>query len=979
MTSRTTTSRPSRRPGRRAGAALLVGGLVALGTGGAATPAAAAPIRPFVPVFTANVNGDLLMTANALMTCVDSAACTTARSATSGNHSNNGHTGAFVDVDGDPATFNSSSATLTVPSGGGVLFAALVWGGRTNTTGLNADPALRGTVRLTAPGGGASTLTADRVDVAPDSAYQGYVDVTDLVAQAGSGTYTVANVQSTTGAANNYAGWALVVAVSDPAKPMRNLTVFNGYASVGNGDPLPPFDLDGFLTPPSGPVRTTVGAVTYEGDMGLVGDTATLDSTRINDALNPPDNPFNSTIGNRGSQVAGRNPSYNNQLGFDADLFAMDGVLPNGASRARITLTSTGDQYFPGVVTFATDLYDPQLLGTKTVLDVDGGDVEAGDTLRYTVPVENIGLDTADDSRFFDAVPTGTTYVPGSARLDGVPQTDPDDAADTTSFVGDGNGHLVVHLGDGATQARGGRIPLSDGAPEHVVTFDVTVDAGTTDDQELVNLASLTYRGLTTGAAGGSVTNAVVSSVVSPTPVTGSRPTAAPFLLSLTPAPGARDVDVDVLARATDPDPGDPLRVVAVTDAAGGTVTVGPAGVLTYAPRDDFAGRDAFTYTIEDAAGNRSTSTVQVDVVNRLPVAADDAVSAPGGAATPVAVLTGDTDANGDALSVRSAGPASARGGTVTLAGGVVTYRPPARLHGTDTFTYVVSDSRGGTDTATVTVTVPNSAPVAADDAAVTTAGSPVAVSVLGNDTDADADPLTAAVVSGPANGTLTLAADGTGTYTPRAGWSGTDTVRYRVADGHGGTAEAVLSVSVDGAPIAGDDAVPTPGDRPVDVDVLLDDSDPDGDPLTVTALTQPAHGTAVLLADGRVRYTPDTGSEGADSFTYTVSDGRGMTDTATVTVTVANQPPVATPDSGAAAYGTPTGGIDVLANDADGNPADVLSVVAVSPPVDAGGTVRGAVSRSGDVLTYTRRRPSRARSRSPTTSPTAPTPTAPP
>ena len=384
---------------------------------GGATPAQAAIIRSFAPVFSVNTNGDILMAANTLMTCINSASCTTARNATTGNYNNNSYNSRFVDVDGDASTFNSSSATVTVPTSGGVLFAALVWGGRTNATAsANADPALRGNARLTVPAGAGTTshdLTADQVDVNADYGYQGYVDVTDIVAAAGSGTYTVANVQSLAGGTNQYAGWSLVVAVSDPAAPARNLTVFSGFGVVESGDASATFPVSGFLTPPSGPVRTTLGAVTFEGDMGLTGDTFSLDSSSIGDGLNPTTNPFNSTVSRRGSQVAGRNPGYNNQLGFDADLFNADGILANSATGATISLTTVGDQYFPALVTFATDLYDPKLLGSKTVADDNAGDVVPGDILTYTIPVENIGLDTASRSRFFDAIPTGTTYLPG--------------------------------------------------------------------------------------------------------------------------------------------------------------------------------------------------------------------------------------------------------------------------------------------------------------------------------------------------------------------------------------------------------------------------------------------------------------------------------------------------------------------------------------------------------------------------------------
>lgn len=955
--------------------------LVATMLGAVVSPAQALEIRSFSKVFSTNTNGDILIAANTLMTCsttsgANASTCAAARDATSGSSKNNDYNSQFVDIDSDATTFNSSSATLTIPAGGTVLYALLVWGGKVGATATtNADPALRGTARLTLPDGTVVPVSTTQVDErSSDHAYQATLDVTDTIAAGGSGVYTMANVQSSSGSTDQYAGWSLVVAVSDPSAPARNLTVFTGYGVVANGDPLPTFTVSGFLTPPSGPVQTTLGAVTWEGDLGYNGDTFRLNSYNVTDARNPADNIFNSSITVGGVDAAGRNPSYANNLGLDADLYTIPDAnsLPNSATSATITLTTSSETYYPGVVTFATDLYDPKLLGNKTVAEVgdtSGGTIVPGDRLRYTVPVENIGLDTSSDSTFFDAIPTGTTYVPGSLTVDGAAMTDV--AGDDLGEYGvsGGNGHVIAYLGAGATATSGGDIPVTSGSTQHTVVFDVTVDATVTDGQKLVNAAALTYQGLTTQASSSSATNAVISPVVGTAPVPGNEPpVAAPHILSFTPAPGARDVDIAVLDGASDPDdPVSSLQVVAVTDPAGGTVTVNPDGTVTYAPRDDFAGRDVFTYTIEDPAGNRMTAMVQVEVSNTAPDAVDDAVTLPANQASTLDVLTNDTDANGDAIAVRSVAAASTQGGTVALVGGVVTYTPPAGFRGTDTFTYTVEDTRGGSDTATVTVTVANNPPVATDDSYGTTVVAPVAVAVLGNDSDLDGDTLSAAVASGPSHGTLSLAANGTGTYTPAAGYVGTDSFTYTVSDGHGGTDTATVTITVNGAPVATDDSASTAGDTAVAVTVLTNDSDPNGDTLTVTSVTDPAHGSAVVAADGSITYTPDPGWAGSDTFDYTVSDG-SLTDTATVTVTVANQAPVAVDDTASTPVNTALVGADVLSNDSDPNvtagvPGQALSVSTASADHGATVTIAGdgtltvtpAAGYSGTVtVTYT-------------------------
>ena len=309
-----------------------------------------------------------------------------------------------------------------MPTGGTVLFSALVWGGRTTGTAeQHADPALADQVRLTVPAGTGTeshTRTASTFDVGADHGCRGYVEVTDLVAGAGSGKYTVADVQSSIGGADGYAGWSLVVVVADPYAPARNLTVMSGYGDVGAGGTGVTMDVDGFRAASNGTVSTTLGTVVFDGDAGQTGDQLWFDGTAVADALNPADNTFNSTISARGAKVGNREPAYVNQLGFDADQLAVDGVLANGATSATVSFTSTADTYHPALVALATDLDDPALVAATSVRDLNGGGGAPGDVLIYTVTVRNKGLGTAVGSTFFDAIPTGTTFVPGSILVD---------------------------------------------------------------------------------------------------------------------------------------------------------------------------------------------------------------------------------------------------------------------------------------------------------------------------------------------------------------------------------------------------------------------------------------------------------------------------------------------------------------------------------------------------------------------------------
>jgi hypothetical protein len=272
------------------------------------------------------------------------------------------------------------------------------------------------------------------------------------------------------------------------------------------------------------------------------------------------------------------------------------------------------------------------------------------------------------------------------------------------------------------------------------------------------------------------------------------------------------------------------------------------------------------------------------------------------------------------------------------------------------------SDGNGDAPGEQPTEIVSNGPPTAADDADVTVEDAPVTIDVVGNDTDPDddIDPASVAVVSGPANGTVAVALDGTVTYTPDANFNGTDSFTYEVCDTGGLCDEATVSVTVtpvNDAPVATDDNIGAVEDMPVTVDVLANDGDPDGDldPTSVQVLTGPSNGSvAVDPVTGEVTYTPDPNFWGSDSFTYQVCDTGGLCDVATVTLNVAavNDPPVAIDDAVGVVEDTPVV-VPVLANDSDPDgPSDLDpgSVTVTSGPTN--GTV--SVDPTTGEVTYT-------------------------
>jgi VCBS repeat-containing protein len=365
-------------------------------------------------------------------------------------------------------------------------------------------------------------------------------------------------------------------------------------------------------------------------------------------------------------------------------------------------------------------------------------------------------------------------------------------------------------------------------------------------------------------------------------------------------APGVLGNDSDV--------DGDSLTAGLVTGPSHGTLALNADGSFSYEPNQNFNGTDSFTYRASDgsAGSNVATVSIKINAVNDAPVAKDDSYETDEDTALTVpapGVLANDTDVEGDALTVAAPRPASGPShGTLTLnADGSFTYTPNSNFNGMDSFTYKATDGQDASAPATVSIKVNavNDAPVAVNDSYATDEDTPLTVSapgVLGNDNDVDGDTLTAARVSGPSHGTLTLNADGSFTYTPAANYNGPDSFTYKASDGVADSNVATVSLTVravNDAPVATNDAYSTDEDTTLTVPkpgVLANDTDVEGDALTVATprpASGPSHGTLTLNADGSFSYTPNSNYSGPDSFTYRATDGSASSAPATVGISV--------------------------------------------------------------------------------------------
>jgi parallel beta-helix repeat protein len=416
-------------------------------------------------------------------------------------------------------------------------------------------------------------------------------------------------------------------------------------------------------------------------------------------------------------------------------------------------------------------------------------------------------------------------------------------------------------------------------------------------------------------------------------------------------------VTVDVLANDTDPD-GDPLTVTATSPQGGATATINPAGTVTYTPAPNFNGSGGFDYTVSDGRGATGTATVTVTVNP----AADPPVTLPQSVATdedtPRTITLSGSDPDGGALLFKIVSlpehgdlhdglnqtgyrimPADL---PYTMQGEKATFAPAADYNGPDAFDFLAND--GSTDSAparvSLTVRPVNDPPVARDDSATTIKNKAVIIDVLANDSDAESS-ITLRGVSPAGNGLVLVNPDGKVTYQPDPEYVGPDQFTYTAEDTQGATDTASVSVTVfavdptDQPPSAGDDAATTNEDVAVTIAVLANDSDPDGDPLTVSEVSAPSRGSATINANDTITYVPAPNANGSDSFTYTVSDGRGLTDTATVAVTVTpvNDAPTAE-DVRASLDEDTTRSITLAATDPDGDP---LTFRVSSLPVHGG------------------------------------------
>lgn len=349
--------------------------------------------------------------------------------------------------------------------------------------------------------------------------------------------------------------------------------------------------------------------------------------------------------------------------------------------------------------------------------------------------------------------------------------------------------------------------------------------------------------------------------------------------------------------------------------------------------------------------------TLNIDGTNNGPLVIAEDQTTDEDTATSFGVSIFDFD--GDSLSVDSITVSG--GGTVSVTGSSpltpsfgtgeqlnISFDPNGAYEGlnagetvVETVTLVVSDGNGGTTTRSFEITIEgvDDGPVANDDSATVAEDGSVVIDVLSN--DSGAGQLTIAEASA-ANGTVNILPDGTIEYIPNLDFNGEDQITYVIEDEDGQMSTAKVTVmvtAVNDDPTAVDDTATVAEDGSVDINVLDNDVDIDGDALMLLPGATAANGTVVVNRDGSLTYSPDPDFNGTDTITYTVQDPSGATSTATVTVTVTPEndaPVIDDPDAPTVTVDEADGvaSIDLLArvNDVDGDEVSVVSASFINP-----------------------------------------------
>ena len=532
------------------------------GGGGGGYDFTSSNFRPYVKINingedNTNINGDMTIIGNSQLECDQyySSGWRECNGAAPAGIPNNNIRTQHSNHDGDSSTFNSTAADVLttgaapVPADATVVWAGLYWQGRMRQSFSDSVKTSGDTVKLKIPGGTYVSVTADTYNWINTSSsrfdFQGFTDITNIVNSDPHGRYWVADIQADDGTddiRNRYGAWSIVIVYASNTKPLKNISIYDGYKSLYNSvDPsngvFASIDvtLSGFLTPTSGDIDSTFFVFAGEGDQayndGIWMDDVNSNRQPVTSTNNNDGNQINSTETNYGTNVTSRFPSYVNTIGIDIDAFNVGTVgtghldiIGHSQTSTNFRMESHGDRYFPAVFAFSTELYQPNLCYFEEVFDKygnslqDGAEVTYGDDVNVKVYFLNEDNEIAQQVHIWRTFETALPYHQQTTFVDNLFDSNVNPTPSFVSVTDDNDsdifffdivgisdteltGQFLINLGTDANSTHGGDF---DPGQESMLEYNATVN---TDQNYTINYNIAYLNPITGDLYNGQLTN----------------------------------------------------------------------------------------------------------------------------------------------------------------------------------------------------------------------------------------------------------------------------------------------------------------------------------------------------------------------------------------------------------------------------------------------------------------------------------------
>jgi hypothetical protein len=460
------------------------------------------------------------------------------------NNNSNNRDDIYIDIDSDDSTHNSSSSTINLPANSKVVWAGLYWqgvvhrsrsedgghdfmggtvsdtapllGGDTNQIDLSDDTYGADEIKFKTPNETEyKTIKAEQLDYSK-LGYGAFADVTDLVDSNPNGSYMVADLKCHEGAEpshGNYGAWSLVVIYKNDDEPLRNITLFDGFATIDSGykDDLV---IDGFLTPSTEPINSRIAFFTMDGEGGKNSLTIVSDTNGPKKVEHLPENPANSLFNSTVTGIDSRTPDVA-PLRFDLDIIDITNYLAPLETKAVLQPRTNGDRYTASFFIMSTELYEPRVCyyidsivdNSNEKIFEDGkfvSDIKSDEEYTFNIWISNmkkevtdVNLEDAENVQVYMRT-KDFTYTRYSTKIQNVGETT---KKIITDLSGDDKGEYssdvnTWRVGEGANRTDGGELvptnSFNDNTHKAFVTFKGSLDTSDASNIDLTDYLNFT-------------------------------------------------------------------------------------------------------------------------------------------------------------------------------------------------------------------------------------------------------------------------------------------------------------------------------------------------------------------------------------------------------------------------------------------------------------------------------------------------------